>query len=38
MRQITPSESVLAELGTYDPAGPMTPSQVAAFAHRAAKW
>ncbi|HEY2977271.1 MAG TPA: PAS domain S-box protein, partial [Burkholderiaceae bacterium] len=28
MRQITPSESVLAELGTYGPAGTMTPSQL----------
>jgi len=28
MRQVTPSESVLAELGTYDPAGTMTASQL----------
>ncbi|MFI4932283.1 MAG: EAL domain-containing protein [Burkholderiales bacterium] len=28
MRQVTPSESVLAELGTYDPASSMTASQL----------
>ena len=28
MRQVTPSESVLAELGSYDPAGTMTASQL----------